>query len=65
MTEMVLVCRLSCKFNNLKTSNKTKVYHKSNVFIVAYQQRIRIVFLFNSKINDCAERNKRAGEFSK
>ena len=33
----------------------TKVYHKSNVFNVAYQQRIRIVFLLNLKLNDCTE----------
>ena len=31
------------------------IYHKSNVFNVAYQQRIQIVFVFNSKLNDCAE----------
>ena len=39
-----------------------KIYQKSNVFFnVAYQQRIRIVFLLNSKQNDCAEWHKRAG----
>ena len=31
----------------------------------AYQQRTRIVFLFNSKLNDCEESNKRAGGISK
>ena len=30
-------------------------YHKSNVFNGAYQQRIQIVFLFSSKLNDGAE----------
>ena len=45
--------KLSYKFNNdLRTSKLTKIYYKLNVFNVAYQQRIRIVFLFNSKINE-------------
>ena len=45
--------RLSRKFNNsLRTSKYTKIYHKLNVLNVAYQQRIQIVFLFNSKLND-------------
>ena len=48
--------RLSYKFNNnLRTSKQTKTDHKSNFIDVSYQQRIRIVFLFNSKLNDCAE----------
>ena len=37
-------------YGNLRTSKQTKIYHKSNAFDVAYQQRIRIVFLFNSKM---------------
>ena len=37
------------KYNNLRTLKWTKFYYKSNVFNVAYQQRIRIVFLFNLK----------------
>ena len=45
--------RLSRKVNNnLRTSKYTKIYHKLNVLNVAYQQRIQIVFLFNSKLND-------------
>ena len=48
--------KLSCKFNNiLRTSKQTKIYYEMDVFNVAYQQRIRIVFFFNSKLNDCAE----------
>ena len=43
--------------NNLRTLKQTKIYHKSNVFNVGYQQSIRIVFFFNSKLNDCAEWN--------
>ena len=46
------------KCNNLRTS-------KSNVFNVAYQQRIRILFLFKFKVNDCAEWNKHVGRISK
>ena len=46
--------RRSYKFNdNLSTSKETKIYHKLNVSSVAYQQRIGIVFHFNSKLNDC------------
>ena len=52
---LVLVCRLSCKFNNLRTSKQTKVYQKSNAFNLAYQQRIPIVVLFHSKLNYCTE----------
>ena len=36
-----------------------------SVFKVSYQQEIRIVFLFNLKLNDCAELNKRARELAK
>ena len=55
--------RLSYKFNNnLGTSKLKTIYHKSNVFYVAYQQKIRIVFLFNSKLN-CAEGSTRTGGF--
>ena len=57
----VLVYGLSCNFNsNLRTSKQTKIYHKSNVFNIAYQEGIRIAFLFNLKLHDCAEWNKRA-----
>ena len=57
--------RRSYKFNNnLRTSKQTKIYHLSNVFNVVYQQRIWTVFLFNSKLNDCAEWSKRAGRIS-
>ena len=63
---LVLVYRRSYKFNNnLRTSKQTKIYHLSNVFNVVYQQRIWTVFLFNSKLNDCAEWSKRAGRISK
>ena len=41
------------------------MYHKLNVFNVIYQQRIRIVLLFNSKLNDSAVWNKSAGGVSK
>ena len=55
--------RRSCKLNNkLRTSKQTKIYHKSNVFNVAYHQKIQIVFLFNSKLNDCTEWNKHANK---
>ena len=37
-------------YDNSRISKQTKIYHKSVVFNVAYQQRIRIVFLFNSKM---------------
>ena len=50
------------KYNNLRTSKQTKIHQKSNV---AYQERIRIEFLFNLKLNHCVECNKRAGEMSK
>ena len=58
--------RFSCKFNNnLRTSGQTKIFHKSNVFNVDYQQRIRIVFLLNSKLSDSTEWNKSTGRISK
>ena len=50
------------KKNNLRTSKLTKIYHKSDVFNVAYQQRIWIVFRFTLKLNDSAELNKLAGD---
>ena len=37
------------------------IHHKSYVLNVAYQQIIRIMFVFNSKLNDCTEWNKLAG----
>ena len=37
-------------YGNLRTSKQTKIHHKSNVFNVAYQKRIRTVFLFISKM---------------
>ena len=37
-------------YGNLRTSKQTNIYHKSNVFSVAYQKRIRIVFLYNAKM---------------
>ena len=47
--------KLSCKLNNnLRISKETNIYRKSNAVNVAYQQRIRIVFFFNSKLDDCA-----------
>ena len=49
-------------FKKIKMNN---IYHESNIFNVAYQRRTRIVFLFNSKLNACAERNKRAEGISK
>ena len=49
----------------LRTSKQTNTYHKSNVLNVAYQQRIQIVLLFNSKLNDCAECSKCSGRFNK
>ena len=52
------------KYNNLRTPIKTKIYYKSNVFNVAFQQRIRIVFHFNSKLNNYAEWNKREEELA-
>ena len=52
------------KYNNLRTSKQTKIHHKSSVFNVAYQQRIRVAFVFDLKLNDCAEWNKRTGEIS-
>ena len=63
---LVLVYRLSCNNKSLiisliitwehrNNNNKKKVYHKSNIFNVAYHQRILIVLFFNSKLNDCVE----------
>ena len=52
-------------YNNLRASKLTNIYHKSNVFNVAYQQRIRIVIIFNSKLNESAEWNKREEGISK
>ena len=57
--------RFSYKFsNNVGTSKWTEIYHKSNVFNVVYQEIIRIVFLFNSKLYDCVESNKRPEELA-
>ena len=42
-----------------------KIYQKLNVFNVVYQQGIRIVFLFHSKINYCTESNTCAGRICK
>ena len=38
-------------------------YDRMNVFNVVCQQRIRIVFLFNSKLNYCVEWSKCAGRW--
>ena len=57
--------KLSCKLNNnLRISKETNIYRKSNAVNVAYQQRIRIVFFFNSKLDDCAVWNNVPGELA-
>ena len=47
-------------FKNIKIN----IYHKSNTFSIAYQQRIRIVFFFNSKLSDFADWNNAQGELA-
>ena len=49
------------KIDNLRKSKLNKD-HKSDVFNVAYQQRIWIVFLSILKLNDCTEWHKHAGQ---
>ena len=66
---LVLVHRRSYKFNNnLRTSKQTKIYHKSNVFNVAYSVSLcnvsRIVYLFNPKLNDSQNKVNVQGELA-
>ena len=62
-----------CKFTDFPisliiTSEHQKqrfIINRIHVFSVADHQRIGIVFLFNSKLNDCVEWSTRAGRSSK